>query len=95
MGILRASKGNCLPRYLYEVLNSAVGREVVRQKSGGANIKNLSNSIGEIKIPVPPLGEQEVVVGKVEKLEAAIASVERQLSAASSSKASILARILG
>ena len=67
----------------------------------GCTIPNASSYerhmkyLKKMQISVPPLGEQEAVVGKVEKLEAAIASAERQLSAASSSKASILARILG
>ena len=39
-------------------------RNTIRQGSTGSNINNLSNSIGYIKIPLPPLEIQEKIVAK-------------------------------
>lgn len=105
MGILRAFEKACLPKYLFELLNSPIGRDVVRQESGGANIKNLSNSIGEIKIPLPAISVQQKVVAECAKIDAACAKLRKQAEAenggvvvnmsTAKAKAAILARVLG
>lgn len=69
MGILRAAPKTILPKYLYEVLNSDIYRIVVRSKSTGANIKNLSNEIGDIKIPLPDLTIQKKIVAECVKVD--------------------------
>ena len=81
MGILRAFEKTCLAKYLFELLNSPVGRDVVRQESGGANIKNLSNSIGEIKIPLPALSVQQKVVAECAKIDVVCAKLRKQAEA--------------
>lgn len=68
MGILR-TKGDILPKYLYNVLNQENMRDAVRQLSSGSNIKNLSNSIGNVKIPLPPLDIQQQIVAECEKID--------------------------
>ena len=69
MGILRADIAQIHPRYLYEILNSDIGRELIRIESSGNNINNLSSSIGNIKIPVPPYNLQETIITEIEILE--------------------------
>ena len=64
MGILRVSNSSILPIYLYNILNTELMRNTIRQGSTGSNINNLSNSIGYIKIPLPPLEIQEKIVAK-------------------------------
>lgn len=71
MGILRPKNSeSVLPKYLYEVLNSERFRDIVRSRARGANIKNLSNSITQIKIPVPPREVQENIVKRCQEIDA-------------------------
>ncbi len=68
MGILRA-KNNTSPRFLYEMLNTENIRNLVRFSANGTNILNLSNSIGETKLPLPPLDVQKSIVAECEKID--------------------------
>ncbi|MBR4599475.1 MAG: restriction endonuclease subunit S, partial [Treponema sp.] len=68
MGILRA-KNNTSPRFLYEMLNTENIRNLVRFYANGTNILNLSNSIGETKLPLPPLDVQKSIVAECEKID--------------------------
>ena len=69
MGILRAKQEILNSKYLYSVLNSPLYREAVRNTSTGSNINNLSKSIQEVKLPLPPLEVQAQIVSEIEKLE--------------------------
>ncbi|MDR2918354.1 MAG: restriction endonuclease subunit S, partial [Tannerella sp.] len=69
MGILRADTTQVIPRYLFLILNSEIGRELVRIESSGNNINNLSSTINSIKIPLPPLEVQQKIVAEIEALE--------------------------
>ena len=64
MGILRTKTPNILPVYLFNLLNSDMMRNAIRYDSTGSNINNLSNSLGNIKIPLPPLEVQEQIVAE-------------------------------
>ena len=44
-------------------------REIVKESSTGANIQNLSNSIGAIKIPLPPIDIQQQIVNECQKVD--------------------------
>jgi len=68
MGILR-SNGEVLPQYLFNVLNLNGMRNQVRQLSNGNNIKNLSSSIGELKVPKPPKNVQEQIIAECQKID--------------------------
>ena len=50
MGILRPKAKDEVPQYIYFVLNTPFMRDYVRNDAAGANIKNLSNQIGKIKM---------------------------------------------
>ena len=69
MGILRVTKKTLLPKFLYEILNTKKMREIVRSQSHGTNIKNLSNKIGKIQIPFPPLDIQQQIITECEKID--------------------------
>lgn len=68
MGILRANN-QIQAKYLFNILNQENMRNVVRQLSNGSNIKNLSNAIGNVKIPLPPLDIQQKIVEECEKID--------------------------
>lgn len=82
MGILRVVPERCVSRYVFEVLNSVTGRAIVRQESDGVNIKNLSNSIGEIKIPLPSMAIQKKIVAECAKVDAGSAECKRTIAEA-------------
>lgn len=69
MGIIRADNNYILPKFMYELLNYDSMRRIVNSSATGTNIFNLSNSIGEIKIPLPPLEIQKSIVSKCEKID--------------------------
>lgn len=71
MGIIRAYSDRILPKFLYTVLNSALYRQIIRNESSGNNIQNLSQSIAQIKVPVPPIDIQKQIVEEVGKVDKA------------------------
>jgi type I restriction enzyme M protein len=64
MGIIRAKK-KIQPKYLFQLLNSLL-RQSIRDLGSGSNINNLSGTINDIKIPVPPKEIQEKIVAEIE-----------------------------
>lgn len=68
MGILRAKSG-IASKYIFEILNEKSMREIIRSKATGSNILNLSNSISDIEIPLPPLDIQQQIVAECEKVD--------------------------
>lgn len=68
MGILRVNE-EVLPQYLFNVLNLDEMRNQVRQLSSGSNIKNLSSSIGELKVPRPPKDTQTQIIAECQKID--------------------------
>ena len=80
MGILRADDKSILPKYLYEILNSDTYRAVVRSKSTGSNIKNLSNEIGDVKIPLPELAIQKKIIAECAKADKECAAQKKTVA---------------
>ncbi len=68
MGIIRA-KEICISRYLYYVLSDPIMKAILSENSSGANINNLSNKIGTLKIPMPPLTIQQQIVTECEAVD--------------------------
>jgi len=68
MGILRA-KETILSRYLYYILNDSNIKSLIKYDSNGSNIQNLSNSLGYIKIPVPPIEIQQKIIDECQKID--------------------------
>jgi type I restriction enzyme M protein len=69
MGILRSNQEKVSPSYLFSLLNSEEYRNLVRNTANGTNIQNLSSSINNIKIPLPPIEIQKQIVAEYEELE--------------------------
>lgn len=69
MGIIRSNSDKILPKFLYVILNSPLYRQIIRDESSGNNIQNLSQSIGRIKVPVPPIDVQKQIVEEIGKIE--------------------------
>ena len=68
MGIIRSNSDRILPKFLYAILNSPSYRQIISDESNGNNIQNLSQSIGRIKIPVPPIDVQKQIVEEIGKV---------------------------
>ena len=68
MGIIRVKEA-CISKYLYYVLNDPVMKAILSENSSGSNINNLSNKIGTLKIPVPPLSVQQQIVNECEAVD--------------------------
>jgi type I restriction enzyme M protein len=69
MGIVRANPDEVIPKYLFFILNSNVIRNYVRQISSGSNINNLSSTLLDLKIPLPPIDIQKKIVAEIETVE--------------------------
>ena len=72
MGIIRSNSDRILPKFLYAILNSPSYRQIISDESNGNNIQNLSQSIGRIKIPVPPIDVQKQIVEEIGKVEKSV-----------------------
>lgn len=64
MGILRNKDINSLSKYVFELLNIDMYKNIIRNTSTGSNIQNLSSTLEEIKIPLPPPEVQKQIVSK-------------------------------
>lgn len=78
MGILRSFSA-INAKFLFNFLNQEYMRNIIRQLSNGNNIKNLSTSIGEVKIPLPPLEIQQQIVAECEKVDTEYANSRMQI----------------
>lgn len=75
MGIIR-TKDSLLPKVLFEILNSIEIKELIKNESSGSNIQNLSGSLVEIKIPLPPLDVQHQIVTECVAVDTEAATAE-------------------
>lgn len=69
MGIIRCKSSEIIPKYLFEILNLPNIKELIKIESNGDNIKNLSSSIGRIKIPLPPKEIQKNIINEIELVD--------------------------
>ena len=72
MGIIRSNSDRILPKFLYMILNSPSYRQIISDESNGNNIQNLSQSIGRIKVPVPPIDIQKQIVEEIAKVDKSV-----------------------
>ena len=72
MGIIRSNSDRILPKFLYTILNSPSYRQIISDESNGNNIQNLSQSIGRIKVPVPPIDIQKQIVEEIAKVDKSV-----------------------
>lgn len=94
MGILRAT-GGIVPQCLHEILNADAIHDAIRQNSTGTNIQNLSSSIAEIRIPLPPIAIQQQVVDACAAVDADCAQADEKIARGVAIIASIMAKVQG
>lgn len=80
MGIIRSNSDRILPKFLYVILNSPSYRQIISDESSGNNIQNLSQSIGRIKIPVPPVDIQKQIVEEIANIDKSISDSMLRIS---------------
>jgi restriction endonuclease S subunit len=68
MGILRVNK-KIKPKYAFNILNTEIYKNIFEQYGKGSNINNLSATLNNIKIPLPPLEIQEEIVKECQKVD--------------------------
>lgn len=69
MGVLRNKDINSLSKYVFELLNFDMYKNVIRNTSTGSNIQNLSSALEEIKIPLPPPEIQKQIVSECDAVD--------------------------
>lgn len=93
MGIIRSNSNRILPKFLYVILNSPLYRQIISNESNGNNIQNLSQSIGRIKIPVPPIDVQKQIIEKIAKVDTSISDAMQQIDKCESDIESLLSSL--
>lgn len=73
MGIVRVKQNRIKdlnPKFLYELLNSSIIKSIIASECTGSNLRNLSSSIENIAIPVPPMDIQMKLVKECNTIDA-------------------------
>ncbi len=78
MGILRVFENKIYSKFLFEMLNLEIFRNVIRGESSGSNINNLSSTINQVKIPLPPLEVQKQIVAECEAIDIQVSKAKQQ-----------------
>lgn len=94
MGILRTKNENN-SFFLYEILNSSVVRDIVKASATGSNILNLSSSISELKLPLPPLDIQQKIVDECEAVDEEYEEAQDTIAQCKNEIASIMGNVQG
>lgn len=77
-GLLKVRNGSVLTRYLYYILNAEAPSYV---NAGMGNPKLMSNVMGKIKVPVPPLPVQSEIVRILDNFTELTAELTAELAA--------------
>jgi type I restriction enzyme S subunit len=76
MGMI-TPKSELLPRYLFHLMTSDAYKDFIGELSDGANINNLKfDDLKKFQVPVPPLPEQQRIVGILDEAFAGIATAK-------------------
>lgn len=73
MGVLRTYSQEILSKYFALFLNSDQMRMVFQSKSTGSNIQNLSSSILDYEIPIPPITIQQKIIDECMRIDNEVA----------------------
>lgn len=79
MGIIRADERVIKPLYLYTILQHPYIKQTLEASSTGNNINNLSSSLNDIKLPLPPMDIQEKIVNEIGEYEEQAISCSSQI----------------
>lgn len=88
-GVLRVKNNVINERYLAFVLEKE-GKSFEFSRTKRASIDKIQN----IKIPVPPLSEQQKIVSEIEKIESKIAALEKEIAEIPKQKEAVLKKYL-
>jgi restriction endonuclease S subunit len=96
MMVLRSLE-NVMPKYLFEILASAIFRKFLMKILGGTNINNLNFSMFKsYQIPLPPLEIQEEIAAHIQSIRERAKDLEREAQAeVERAKAEVEQMILG
>jgi type I restriction enzyme M protein len=94
MGIIRSNSDRILPKFLYAILNSPPYRQIISDESNGNNIQNLSQSIGRIKIPVPPIDVQKQIVEEIGNVDKSVSEAAQRINKSESDIESLLSSLI-
>jgi len=82
-------------KYLCYYLKTDIVRDELTGNSKGSNIKSLNQTLlSSVKIPLPPLSEQQKVVAEIEIIEKKIAKLEEEIAAIPQQKELVLKKYL-
>jgi restriction endonuclease S subunit len=82
-------------KFLCYYLKSEIVRNELSENSVGSNIKSLNQTqLSNIKIPLPPLSEQQRIVSEIEKIEEKIKVLETEIAEIPTQKQAILKEYL-
>jgi type I restriction enzyme M protein len=82
-------------KFLCYYLKSDIVRNELSENSVGSNIKSLNQTqLSNIKIPLPPLSEQQKIVSEIEKIEAKIKVLETEIAEIPKLKEAVLKKYL-
>lgn len=91
MGILR-SRFNA--KFVFYTIANDDFKQKLENSATGSNINNLSSKINDLKIPLPPIEEQEKIINAIENIESKIHLLESQSHKLESKKSEILQHFL-
>ena len=92
---IRIEKENINSKFLCHYLKTDFVRNKIITDSSGSNIKSLNQTLlSNIKIPLPPLSEQEKIVSEIEKIEAKMKVLEAEIAEIPKQKEAILKKYL-
>ncbi len=76
---LRVNKSSAYPKWVYYIVSNPETRVFILNASRTTSgLRNLNiNTLKELKIPLPPIGEQRKIVEKIEKLFAKIDEMQK------------------
>lgn len=93
MGILRIKRNNIDNHFLSYLLNFSGFKDLLSNNSKGSNINNLSNKIGEIEIPLPPMSTQQQIVSECEAEDRTYNECNEQINYLGIQKADLIENI--
>lgn len=93
MGILRINNSIIDNHFLAYLLNSSGFKALLSDYSKGSNINNLSNKIGEIELPLPPMSTQQQIVTECEAEDRKYDECNKKIESLANQKAEIVGSI--
>ena len=92
---IRLNDENVNAKFLCYYLKTDFVRNKIITDSSGSNIKSLNQTLlSNIKIPLPPLSEQQKIVSEIEKIEAKINALETEIAEIPKLKETVLKKYL-